>query len=207
MNQLFSPLMGAALASVMMSAHADFIDDSHADVTLLNRYLNQQGRDISGSSAKAHSIRDWGQGFQFDFKSGYTAGTIGLGLDLQAFYGLKLDSGGDLNDKNHQGRYPGSMFPLDDGQSADQFGVLSPTFKARLPSRRVSSRTNCASAPCTRTTRCWPTPTAACTTRPTPARNWCPRTWTTSPSPSVTSTRPRSATKPATQIGRASLEP
>ncbi|MGY2227078.1 OprD family outer membrane porin [Pseudomonas gingeri] len=132
MNKLFSPMMGAALASVMMSAHADFIDDSHADVTLLNRYLNQEGRDISGSSAKAHSIRDWGQGFQFDFKSGYTEGTIGLGLDLQAFYGLKLDSGGDLNDKDHQGRYPGSMFPLDDGKSADQFGVLSPTFKARF---------------------------------------------------------------------------
>ena len=104
----------------------------NADVTLLNRYLNQQGRDVVNSNAKAHSIRDWGQGFEFNFKSGYTEGPVGFGLDLQAFYGLKLDSGGDLNDKDHQGRYPGSMFPLDNGKSADQFGVLSPTFKMRF---------------------------------------------------------------------------
>jgi hypothetical protein len=132
MKTFLSPVVGAAMASFMLSAHADFIDDSHADVTLLNRYLNQQGRDVVGSSAKAHSIRDWGQGFEFNFKSGYTEGTVGFGLDLQAFYGLKLDSGGDLNDKNHQGRYPGSMFPLDNGKSADQFGVLSPTLKMRF---------------------------------------------------------------------------
>ncbi len=132
MKTLISPMVGAAMASFMLSAHADFIDDSHADVTLLNRYLNQQGRDVVNSNAKAHSIRDWGQGFEFNFKSGYTEGPVGFGLDLQAFYGLKLDSGGDLNDKDHQGRYPGSMFPLDNGKSADQFGVLSPTFKMRF---------------------------------------------------------------------------
>src|SRR5476651_1294621 len=132
MNKLLSPLVGAALASVTIYAHADFIDDSHADVTLLNRYLNQDGQGVSGSTAKAKSYHDWGQGFQFDFKSGYTEGTIGLGLDLQAFYGLQLDSGGDLDDKTHQGRYPGSIFPLDNGKSVDQFGVISPTFKARF---------------------------------------------------------------------------
>ena len=132
MKTLLSPMVGAAMASFMLSAHADFIDDSHADVTLLNRYLNQQGRDVVNSNNKAHSIRDWGQAFEFNFKSGYTDGPVGFGLDLQAFYGLKLDSGGDLNDKDHQGRYPGSMFPLDNGKSADQFGVLSPTFKMRF---------------------------------------------------------------------------
>ena len=65
MKTLLSPMVGAAMASFMLSAHADFIDDSHADVTLLNRYLNQQGRDVVNSNAKAHSIRDWGQGFEF----------------------------------------------------------------------------------------------------------------------------------------------
>lgn len=126
------PLLGALLAPVAVSAHADFFDESHADLTLLNRYLNQQGSDVVGSNAKAKSYRDWGQGFEFNFKSGYTPGTIGLGLDMQAFYGLKLDSGGDLNDSAHQSRYPGSMFPLDDGKSADDFAVLSPTLKIRF---------------------------------------------------------------------------
>lgn len=88
------PLLGALLAPIAVSAHADFFDDSHADLTLLNRYLNQQGRDVAGSNAKAKSYRDWGQGFEFNVKSGYTEGAVGFGLDLQAFYGLKLDSGG-----------------------------------------------------------------------------------------------------------------
>lgn len=114
-------LVGFALAGASLAAQADLIDDSHADVTLLNRYLNQQGTDITGSSAKAKSYHDWGQGFEFNFKSGYTEGTVGFGLDLQAFYGLKLDSSANQ----------GSMFPLDDGQSADDFSVLSPTFKVR----------------------------------------------------------------------------
>jgi len=131
-KKLFPPVLGVMLGGAMASAHADFFDDSHADVTLLNRYLNQQGSDVVGSNAKAKSYRDWGQGFEFNFKSGYTEGAVGFGLDLQAFYGLKLDSGGDLNDKSHQGQYPGSMFPLDDGKSADSFAVLSPTFKMRF---------------------------------------------------------------------------
>ncbi|MDI2590908.1 OprD family porin [Pseudomonas sp. N3-W] len=131
-KKLATPLVGALLGGVMLPAHADFIDDSHADLTLLNRYLNQEGRDVAGSTAKAKSYRDWGQGFQFNFKSGYTEGPVGFGLDVEAFYGLKLDSGGDLNDKSHQGQYPGSMFPLDDGKSANDFSVLSPTFKMRF---------------------------------------------------------------------------
>ncbi len=131
-KKLATPLVGALLGGAMLPAHADFIDDSHADLTLLNRYLNQQGRDVVGSTAKAKSYRDWGQGFQFNFRSGFTDGAVGFGLDLEAFYGLKLDSGGDLNNKNHQSQYPGSMFPLDDGKSANDFSVLSPTFKMRF---------------------------------------------------------------------------
>jgi hypothetical protein len=77
---------------------------------------------VVGSSAKAKSFRDWGQGFQFNFRSRYTDGPVGFGLDLEAFYGLKLNSSDD----------PGSMFPLSDGKSADDFSVLSPTFKMRF---------------------------------------------------------------------------
>jgi len=132
MNKMLSPVVGVALAGVVVSAHADFLDDSHADVTLLNRYLNQQGRGITGSNAQSKSYSDWGQGFEFNFKSGYTDGPVGFGLDTQLFYGVKLDGGGDLNDKDHQSSYPGSMFPLDDGKSADSFAVVSPTFKMRF---------------------------------------------------------------------------
>ncbi|WP_297833090.1 OprD family outer membrane porin [Pseudomonas sp.] len=121
-KKITRPVVGILLGGVMLSAHADFIDDSHADLTLLNRYLDQEGRGVVGSTAKAKSVRDWGQGFQFNFKSGYTEGAVGFGLDLEAFYGIKLNSSGT----------PGSMFPLNDGKSANDFGVLSPTFKMRF---------------------------------------------------------------------------
>ena len=32
MKTLLSPMVGAAMASFMLSAHADFIDDSHAEL-------------------------------------------------------------------------------------------------------------------------------------------------------------------------------
>lgn len=134
-KKLNKPIIGALLGSVVMSAQADFIDDSHADLTLLNRYLNQQGRGIDGNNnpnKEAKSYRDWGQGFQLNFRSGYTEGAVGVGLDVEGFYGLKLDSGGDLNDKSNQSRYPGSMFPLDNGKSANDFAVLTPTLKMRF---------------------------------------------------------------------------
>ena len=79
-KKIVRPLVGAMLGTAALGAHADFIDDSHADLTLLNRYLNQQGSDVVGSNKKANSVRDWGQGFEFNFKSGYTEGTVGFGL-------------------------------------------------------------------------------------------------------------------------------
>ena len=40
MKTLLSPMVGAAMASFMLSAHADFIDDSHADVDRKSTRLN-----------------------------------------------------------------------------------------------------------------------------------------------------------------------
>lgn len=42
--------------------------------------------------------RNGAQGFITSFESGFTPGTIGLGVDVHGFLGLKLDSG-----KGHSG--------------------------------------------------------------------------------------------------------
>lgn len=181
-KKITRPVVGILLGGVMLSAHADFIDDSHADLTLLNRYLDQEGRGVVGSTAKAKSVRDWGQGFQFNFKSGYTEGAVGFGLDLEAFYGIKLNSSGT----------PGSMFPLDDGKSANDFGVLSPTFKMRFLKDELRIGELTQSNPMLANTD------GRCITRPTPVRSWCPKTSRTSPSRAATSPRRRFVMRPTT---------
>ncbi|BAP43238.1 outer membrane porin [Pseudomonas sp. StFLB209] len=79
-----------AIASLPLSAHADFISDSKASITARNFYYNHDLRD---STKPAQSkIEEWAQGFIFKAQSGYTEGFIGFGVDVYAGLGLKLDS-------------------------------------------------------------------------------------------------------------------
>ncbi|MFF7708812.1 OprD family outer membrane porin [Pseudomonas sp. NPDC007930] len=82
------PLLSLGFAPV--AAHADFIDGSHAGLTLRNFYYNHDLRD---TKAPAQSkIEEWAQGFIFKAQSGYTDTPIGVGVDVYAGMGLKLDS-------------------------------------------------------------------------------------------------------------------
>jgi len=81
-------LLSLGLAPV--AAHADFIEDSKANLTLRNFYYNHDLRD---AKAPAQSkIEEWAQGFIFKAQSGYTDTLIGVGVDIYAGMGLKLDS-------------------------------------------------------------------------------------------------------------------
>lgn len=74
-------------------AQADLVQDSKATLTLRNFYYNHDLRD---STAPAQSkIEEWAQGFIFKAQSGYTDTPIGLGVDMYAGLGLKLDSSPD----------------------------------------------------------------------------------------------------------------
>ena len=74
---------------------------------------------------------EWGQGFIFNYQSGYTEGTVGFGLDAIGLVGIKLDSGGDSS--TPRSRAPGALFPLEsDGSAVDNYGKAGVTAKARL---------------------------------------------------------------------------
>jgi hypothetical protein len=77
-----STLALAVAAGVLMSqAHAEgFLQDSKATLKLRNYYINNDNRD-SGTPNNANYSSEWGQGFQLEFQSGYTAGTVGFGVD------------------------------------------------------------------------------------------------------------------------------
>jgi hypothetical protein len=109
---------------------SDFIDDSKLKLQLRNVYFNENFRDEHGLSARAARTAksertEWAQGFLLDFQSGYTPGTVGVGIDAMGLLGVKLDSG--------RGRSGTGLLPVhDDGRAADEFASAGLTAKAKL---------------------------------------------------------------------------
>lgn len=73
-------------------AFADLVSDSKASLELRNFYFNRDFRQDNASQSKQD---EWAQGFLLRFESGYTAGTIGVGMDAIGLLGIKLDSSPD----------------------------------------------------------------------------------------------------------------
>lgn len=128
---IFSPLAraitlataGSILLAVPSLATADFINDSTATLGFRNHYMNQDTR--SGASSNATKTKEeWSQAIILDYKSGFTEGTIGFGVDIYAAAGIKLDSGPN--------RSPDSFPQRSNGKSVDNFGKLGGTAKAKL---------------------------------------------------------------------------
>jgi hypothetical protein len=88
---VFGGLATSALCTSTM-ASAAFLDDSRANVELRNFYMN---RDFRQSGAAQSKAEEWGQGFIMKLESGYTEGTIGVGVDAVGLLGVKLDSSPD----------------------------------------------------------------------------------------------------------------
>lgn len=128
--------VAVALASLSLGAHAaesqqhGFVEDSKLSVTARNFYINTDNRDGTANPSKQE---EWGQGFIFNFVSGYTEGTVGFGLDAIGLYGVRLDSGkGTAYNANSVGK-GGTVFPSDsDGRAVGDFGSLGVTGKVKI---------------------------------------------------------------------------
>lgn len=122
--------LGLTLVNV---ANAAFIEDSKAKLDLRNFYFNNDVRDTDTPSNK-----EWGQAFQLNLQSGFTEGTVGVGIDAIGLLGVRLDGGGRAG-KADQSRSPlssgttGTLFPLEsDGSARDEFSSLGLTGKIRI---------------------------------------------------------------------------
>jgi hypothetical protein len=78
-------------AQAEQSDSKGFIDDSSMDVFARNAYF---GRDRKGG---AQDKAEWGQSFLAKYKSGFTEGQVGVGVDVIGQYALKLDTGRGRN--------------------------------------------------------------------------------------------------------------
>lgn len=132
MQKLFvtSLVSCASLASTSaMPVRAEgFAADSHGTLELRNYYFNDGYRD-GGEDRK-----EWAQGFLLDLQSGFTPGTVGVGLDALGLLGLRLDSSPAHADTG--------LLPVhDDGHAADEFSTLGLTAKVRVGDAQIKSGT------------------------------------------------------------------
>ncbi|MBD9484247.1 OprD family porin [Pseudomonas sp. PDM14] len=115
-------------------AHADFIKDSKAGIELRNFYMNRDFRQDGGPNPPAipgkggelrSKAEDWAQGFILRYESGFTEGTIGVGVDAIGTLGIKLDSG--------RGSTGTGVLQLDreTGRAQDDYGDFGVTAKLK----------------------------------------------------------------------------
>ncbi|QKZ03444.1 OprD family porin [Pseudomonas eucalypticola] len=121
-----------ALGVMAQQAMAEgFLDDSKATLKLRNYYINTDNRD-SAAAKNANYTAEWGQGFQLEYQSGYTAGTVGFGVDAIGLLGVKLDSSTAKHGNPTGTLDGGTVFPSDGNQAADDFASLGLTAKAKI---------------------------------------------------------------------------
>ena len=121
----------AVALSLPIAAQAAFIEDSKASLELRNFYMNRDFRDAPSTSPS--KAEEWAQGFLLKYESGFTEGTVGVGVDAYGFTGFKLDSGGGtagtglLLPKNNKGDVPSSYGELG---AAAKFRISETTLRA-----------------------------------------------------------------------------
>jgi len=112
-----------ATAAPFVSDQAEakgFVEDAKFDVLLRNYYFNRDKKNTSSNDSK-----DWTQGFLSNFSSGYTQGTVGVGVDAFGYLGIKLDGGDGTTGS-------GNMSTDSQGHNHDSLGKAGAAIKARI---------------------------------------------------------------------------
>ncbi|WP_440089669.1 OprD family porin [Pseudomonas fragariae (ex Marin et al. 2024)] len=101
-----------------------FVEDSSLTVNLRNAYINRDYKNDREDKA------EWGQAFMGIFTSGFTQGTVGVGVDAFGLYGIRLDGG-----KGRAGAGGIDFFKKSDngqGDAADDLVRAGAAVKARI---------------------------------------------------------------------------
>lgn len=99
-----------------------FWEDAEGRLTVRNYYFARYFSDKESAQSKSKA---WTQNFIFDFKSGYTTGPVGFGLDILGLSSFKLDAG--------KGAGKTSMLPIhDNGDPAREYGRLAVAGKFKI---------------------------------------------------------------------------
>ncbi|WP_024657997.1 OprD family porin [Pseudomonas syringae USA007] len=126
-NKVFT-LAGTCALILPLTAAADFIADSKATIELRNFYFNRDFRN-GPPTAQRDAAAEWAQGLMLRFESGYTPGTLGLGIDAVGMLGLKLDGG---DGSGGTGLLPADLSSKNGRGSQDEYSKLGLTAKAKV---------------------------------------------------------------------------
>ena len=108
---------------------AGFIEDSKATLKLRNFYINNDNRNANSGNTQ----KEWGQGFQLDFASGFTEGTVGFGVDAIGLLGVRLDSSKAHHGNASSDSYGGIVFPTKgNGEAVNDYSSLGATAKVKV---------------------------------------------------------------------------
>ncbi|MEE4818326.1 OprD family porin [Pseudomonas alliivorans] len=114
---------GQAMAQGQVDSKG-FVEDSSLTVNLRNAYINRDYKNDREDKA------EWGQAFMGIFTSGFTQGTVGVGVDAFGLYGIRLDGG-----KGRAGAGGIDFFKKSDngqGDAADDLARAGAAVKARI---------------------------------------------------------------------------
>ncbi len=128
------------LSSLALGSQADsqgFVEDSHLDLFARTLYFN---RDWHNKDASSSYSADFGQAITTQFRSGFTQGTVGFGIDALTLTGIKFDSG--------RGHNASASYPKDsDGRTEDSFSKGGAAVKVRVSNTVIKYGTQFLSLP------------------------------------------------------------
>ncbi|MBA6132659.1 OprD family porin [Pseudomonas juntendi] len=105
-----------------------FIEGSSLSVLNRNFYFNRDNRNGERGAGGAGYSEAWAHAVIAKFESGFTQGTVGVGVDAFAMIGLKLDTGGGRNGA----RSSFDVLPVDsEGKARDEYTKVGGAVKAR----------------------------------------------------------------------------
>lgn len=114
-------ILGSTRAMTVSAEEHGFVEDTTLNLLSRNFFLHNDYR--TGHNGQSYR-QEWAQGFIANLKSGFTQGDVGVGIDVHAFYGLKLDGG-----RGHAGA---GLLPLDsDGRAEHDYSSGGAALKVR----------------------------------------------------------------------------
>lgn len=105
-----------------------FVEDSSLTVLNRNFYFNRDNRNGQSSATGNGYSEAWAHAIISKFESGFTQGTVGVGVDAFAMIGLKLDTG----DGRNGGRSSFDVLPVNsEGKASDDYSKVGGAAKVR----------------------------------------------------------------------------